>query len=78
MKIPAPIKSRRAGAIPVKPKVKYSDAASGDITIIEMEARDRPGLLCHLAEAFRDENIHVLSAHIEVVGEKAIDVFYVR
>jgi len=43
-----------------------------------MEARDRPGLLCHLAEAFRDENIHVLSAHIEVVGEKAIDVFYVR
>ena len=78
MKIPTPIKSRRAGAIPVKPKVRYSDAASGDITIIDMEARDRPGLLCHLAEALRDEDIDVLSAHIEVVGEKAVDAFYVR
>ncbi len=78
MKIPTPIKSRRAGAIPVKPKVKYLDSASADATIIEMEARDRPGLLCHLAEALRDEDIDVLSAHIEVVGEKAVDVFYVR
>ncbi len=78
MKIPATIKSRRAGAIPVKPRVKYLDSASGDATIIEMEARDRPGLLCHLAEALRDEDIDVLSAHIEVVGEKAIDVFYIQ
>ena len=78
MKIPTAIKSRRAGAIPVKPKVRYLDSASGDATIIEMEARDRPGLLCHLAETLRDEDIDVLSAHIEVVGEKAIDAFYVR
>ena len=78
MKIPTQIKSRRAGAIPVKPKIRYLDSASGDATIIEMEARDRPGLLCHLAEALRDEDIDVLSAHIEVVGEKAIDAFYVR
>lgn len=78
MKIPTPIKSRRAGAIPVKPNVKYLDSASGDATIIEMEGRDRPGLLCHLAEALRDEDIDVLSAHIEVVGEKAVDAFYVR
>ena len=78
MKIPTSIKSRRAGAIPVKPNVKYLDSASGDATIIEMEGRDRPGLLCHLAEALRDEDIDVLSAHIEVVGEKAVDAFYVR
>ena len=78
LKIPKAIKSRRATAIPVRAKVRYSDAASGGSTIIEMEARDRPGLLCHLAEVLRDEDIDVLSAHIEVVGEKAIDVFYVR
>ena len=78
LKIPKPIKSRRATAIPVRPKVRYSDAASGDISIIEIEARDRPGLLCHLAEVLRDEDMDVLSAHIEVVGEKAIDAFYVR
>ncbi len=78
MKIPKPIKSRRAGAIPVKPKVRYLDSASGDASIIEIQARDRPGLLCHVAETLRDEDIDVLSAHIEVVGEKAIDAFYVR
>ena len=78
LKIPKAVKSLRATAIPVRPKVRYSDAASGDITILEIEARDRPGLLCHLAETLRDEDIDVLSAHIEVVGEKAIDAFYVR
>ena len=78
MKIPTPLKSRRAGAIPVKPRVKFLDSASGDATIIEMEGRDRPGLLCHLAEVLRDEDIDVLSAHIEVVGEKAVDAFYVK
>jgi len=78
MKIPVRVKSRRAGAIPIKPKVKFLEHASGDSTIIEMEARDRPGLLCHLAEALRDFEVDVLSAHIEVVGAKAVDVFYVR
>jgi len=78
LKIPTPISSRRAGAIPVKPKVNFLDAATGDVSIIEVEGRDRPGLLCHLAEALRDEGVDILSAHIEVVGAKAIDAFYVR
>ncbi len=78
MKIPAAIDSSRAGAIPVRAKVDFLDIASGDACIIEMEGRDRPGLLCHLAEALRDEGIDVLSAHIEVVGAKAVDTFYVR
>ena len=78
MKIPATIKSRRAGAIPIKPKVRFLEGASGDTTIIEVEARDRSGLLCHIAEALRDHEIDVLSAHIEVVGSKAVDAFYIR
>ena len=78
MKIPKEIKSKRAGAIPVKPRVKFLDSQSRDSTIIEIEARDRPGLLCHLAETLRDFDLDVLSAHIEVVGEKAVDAFYVR
>ena len=78
MKISSGVKSKRAGAIPVRPKVKFLETATGDVTIIEMVGRDRPGLLCHLAEALRDNNLDVLSAHIEVVGAKAIDTFYVR
>jgi [protein-PII] uridylyltransferase len=46
--------------------------------IIEVEGRDRPGLLSGIAAVLRDHDLEVLSAHIEGVGEKAIDAFYVR
>lgn len=76
--IPAALGSRRADAIPVKPVVRFSDSASGETTIIEVEGRDRPGLLSAIAAVLRDHDLEVLSAHIEGVGEKAIDAFYVR
>jgi [protein-PII] uridylyltransferase len=76
--IPTGLGSRRAEAIPVKPVVRFSDAASGNTTIIEVEGRDRPGLLSAIAAVLRDHDLEVLSAHIEGVGEKAIDAFYVR
>lgn len=76
--IPEAIGSRRADAIPVTPKVRFSDSASGLTTIIEVEGRDRPGLLWAIATVLRDHDLKVLSAHIEGVGEKAVDAFYVR
>jgi len=76
MVIPKPITSRRAGAIPVKPRVRFVKNDSGDVTILEIEGRDRPGLLSDIASIFRDNELEVLSAHIEVVGTRAIDAFY--
>ena len=76
MVIPKPISSRRAGAIPVKSRVKFVKNESGDVTILEIEGRDRPGLLSDIASIFRDNELEVLSAHIEVVGTRAIDAFY--
>lgn len=76
--IPAALESRRAEAIPVKPVVRFSDSAFGNTTIIEVEGRDRPGLLSAIAAVLRDYDLEVLSAHVEGVGEKAIDAFYVR
>ena len=78
MKIPRAIMSNRAGAIPIVPSVNFFNTASSNIMIIEVTAKDRPGLLYDIAEIFRDEYIDVLSAHIEVEGTKAIDVFYVK
>ena len=46
------------------------------MTILEIEGRDRPGLLSDIASIFRDNELEVLSAHIEVVGTRAIDAFY--
>lgn len=53
------------------------DKSSDGSTIIEIEGRDRPGLLCELAECLRADDLSIQSAHIEVVGNKAIDAFYV-
>lgn len=70
--------SRRAAAIPVTPAVKFIEkGVREDQTIIEIEGRDRPGLLFALGNTLLQENVSVLSAHIEVVGNKAIDAFYV-
>ncbi len=68
--------SRRAGAIPVKPLVKFPNNKSEGTTILEIQGRDRPGLLHDIATVLSDANVEVLSAHIEVVGTTAIDSFY--
>jgi len=78
LNIPTARASRRAGAIPVKPSVKFLDGATGETTIIEIVGRDRPGLLYALASCMKTHDVDVLSAHIEVLGTKAIDAFYVR
>ena len=78
LKIPETLSSKRAGAIPVKARVKFIQNMRDDVTIIEIIGRDRPGLLYALATSLREAKLDILSAHIENVGEKAIDAFYIR
>jgi len=68
--------SSRARAIPVHPRVAILQKNNQE-AIIEIEGRDRAGLLHALAQVLADHGLSVRSAHIEVVGPKAIDVFYV-
>ncbi len=77
LRIPTMLGSRRSVAIPVRPKVKFIENASRHCSLIEIEARDRAGLLYGLASALFESDIYILSAHIENVGERAIDAFYV-
>ncbi len=74
--IPKARESRRAGAIPVKPYVRFPKNKSLETTILEIQGRDRPGLLHDIATILSEANVEVLSAHIEVVGTTAIDSFY--
>lgn len=76
--IPQGLKSRRAGAIPVRPKVRFPTTETEDTCIIEVQGRDRPGLLSELAAYLTDAGFDISTAHIEVVGAMAVDVFYVR
>ena len=72
------IASKRAGAIPVKSKVRFPETKRDGVSIIEVEGRDRPGLLFDIASCLNDLGLDLFSAHIEVVGEKAVDAFYVK
>ncbi|HHL42741.1 MAG TPA: [protein-PII] uridylyltransferase [Hellea balneolensis] len=73
---PQTLRSRRAEAIPVHARVSVL-AREGHQAIVEVEGRDRPGLLSDLAQILCEHKLWVNSAHIDVAGPKAVDVFYV-
>jgi [protein-PII] uridylyltransferase len=73
---PGVMYSRRAKAIPIRPAVRVLEDL-GQGCIIEIEGRDRPGLLHALARVLHAHELPVQSAHIEVAGPQVFDVFYV-
>jgi [protein-PII] uridylyltransferase len=66
----------RERAFRVAPRVLVSDRASSRTTVVEVNARDRPGLLARLAYAIHSAGHELHSAHIATYGERAVDVFY--
>ena len=62
----------------VTPRVLLDNKASGSHTVIEVNGRDRPGLLFELTRALTGLNLQVSSAKISTYGEKVVDVFYVK
>ena len=46
-------------------------------TVIEVNARDRSGLLFDITAAIAELGLDISSAHVATFGEKAVDVFYV-
>lgn len=69
--------ARRQRAFDVEPDVIIDNQASDATTLIEVNARDRAGLLYDLARTLAAEKLSITSAHIATFGEKVVDVFYV-
>ena len=72
-----PLARTRADAFAVEPNVLIDNKASNRYTVIEVNARDRPGLLHALAHALFESKMTIRSAHIATYGERAVDTFYV-
>jgi [protein-PII] uridylyltransferase len=62
----------------VMPRVLVDNKASASHTVIEVNGRDRPGLLYELTRALTRLNLQISSAKISTYGEKVVDVFYVK
>ncbi|MDR6182474.1 [protein-PII] uridylyltransferase [Asaia bogorensis] len=70
--------TRRMRAIHVPARVVIDNRASERHTIIEINGRDRPGLLYDITRTISEQSLQISSAHITTYGMRAVDVFYVR
>jgi [protein-PII] uridylyltransferase len=68
----------RMRAIHVPPRVVIDNHASNTHTVLEVNGRDRPGLLHDVTAAISDQGLQIASAHVTTYGVRAVDVFYVK
>ncbi|MBT5416304.1 MAG: [protein-PII] uridylyltransferase [Rhodospirillaceae bacterium] len=68
----------RARLFDVPMRVLIDDRASATHTVIEVNGRDRPGLLHDLTKALTELRLQISTAKISTFGEQVVDVFYVR
>jgi [protein-PII] uridylyltransferase len=61
----------------VDPEVVLDNRASDRHTVVEVFAKDRPGLLYTLARAFRTLGLSIATSKINTEGARVADVFYV-
>jgi len=68
----------RTDVFKVEPRVLVNNQASRTHSVIEVNGRDRPGLLFAVAKVLKERGLVIHSAHISTYGERVIDVFYVK
>ncbi len=69
---------QRMRVIHVPPRVVIDNHASHTYTVIEVNGRDRPGLLHDVTAAISEQGLQIGSAHVTTYGVRAVDVFYVK
>jgi [protein-PII] uridylyltransferase len=68
----------RTRVFKVVPRVLVDNMASSTHTVVEVNGRDRPGLLFHLTRTLTALGLQISNAKIATYGEKVVDVFYVK
>ena len=69
---------KRERAFKVPTTITFDNDGSELYTIIEVDTRDRPGLLFDLTRTLANSNIYIASAVIATYGEQVVDAFYVK
>ena len=76
--VPRDKMKKREKAFRVPTSITFDNEGSGIYTIIEVDTRDRPGLLYDLARTLSESNVYIASAVIATYGEQVVDTFYVK
>ena len=61
---------------PITTEVRFSSTANGQLTVMEVIAQDRPGLLHQLALALLAGRTRIVTAKVATFGERAEDIFF--
>ncbi|MDD9921463.1 MAG: [protein-PII] uridylyltransferase [Boseongicola sp.] len=69
---------KREKAFNVPTSISFDNEGSDIYTIIEVDTRDRPGLLYDLTRTMAEANVYIASAVIATYGEQVVDTFYVK
>ncbi|SDX15200.1 [protein-PII] uridylyltransferase [Litoreibacter albidus] len=69
---------KRERPFTVPTSVTFDNEGSEIYTIIEVDTRDRPGLLYDLSRTLSETNIQIASAMIATYGAQVVDTFYVK
>jgi [protein-PII] uridylyltransferase len=72
------MRTRKMPPFKIETRVIIDNNAGTDSTMIEINSRDRPGLLFDIALALTQENLQISAAKITTFGSRAVDVFYVK
>jgi [protein-PII] uridylyltransferase len=69
---------KREKAFRVPTSISIDNEGSDIYTVIEVDTRDRPGLLYDLTRTMAETNVYIASAVIATYGEQVVDTFYVK
>ncbi len=69
---------KRERAFRVPTSISFDNEGSEIYTIIEVDTRDRPGLLYDLTRTLANNNVYIASAVIATFGAQVVDTFYVK
>lgn len=69
---------KRERAFKVPTTITFDNEGSEIYTIIEVDTRDRPGLLFDLTRTLAHNHVYIASAVIATYGEQVVDTFYVK
>jgi [protein-PII] uridylyltransferase len=71
-------KRRRAGGIPAPPRVEFDNDLSREFTVVDVFAKDEPGLLYLITRTLSELGLTIHRARISTEADRAIDAFYVK
>ncbi len=69
---------QRGRDVHIAPSVFIDNQVSASASVVEVNARDRLGLLYDILGALAECGLQVMTAHIATYGKKAVDVFYIK